>query len=936
MTRWFGRAWPWTAAAILTWAVGCKAGGKAKTGGKGAGKGYHTMTSLFNGYYHADKLYKEGMANAEKNVKIPPSGFLPLIPTKDQVVKASQFDRAVEKCDVIIFRHKKGDYVDDCYFLKGKCAFQKGEYFDAVVNFNYIGVKYPDSPLILQVKLWQAKCAYAQDNAFRAKRLLEEALREDAAARAKGKTKVSVETAPVKKAKGKKSKKSAKSRTRKVKPPRLPGAAKADVAELYCTLAIGDGDYRGALKTLHENKRSVKRQKKRLARWEFLTAQLYEHLAGVEKNPILADSAAIHYRRVINLNTNNDLTFRAKLNLAQIYIDHSPEGTDLETVLKPLYKLLKDPKFEDYYDQIYYRLALLEQKNKQTDKALGYYRKSAAVSTNNTAQKALSYYKAGHIYFYHKHDLDSALAYYDSSAAIAPKSMPEYEDVVSMSDVLKRFDQYRKTIKTQDSLLKLSKLSDEALRAEIDKIVEKEEKERIEKKKKQEAEQQQALSGMMRDQRMDQRNQALTASAAFYFDDPSQVERGKAIFQQNWGRRPNEDDWRRRNKQSKSKTASQDASEENLDELEGEELKKALEKKKERYFKNVPRTPEEIKAAEDKLREAMYELARLYSQRLNQPEKSIETYVKITQRFAGHPIVPEAYYGAYLVCEDVKHRDAKKYRDIILTQFPNSIYARLIRKEATRESTGDSFEELYHTLFDLYEKQDYKTALQFSDYLLEKHIAHPDIAKVFYLRGMCFGYGGQMDSLRSIFKYLTQNFPDDEVSKLAQKTLAYIDGTGVAQTPEQTASKNAKVENKSASNPNFSGFGPRKSGEPVVVVMLVAENLIKQKDLETTLTDMHQALFAGQSLRASVFIYHDPQKGNHHLAYVNQFAGAKAADEYLKTAQNWEGLKGLFNKFEDEAFFMAASNFRTAFSQKRMHHYVEYYKANKQRMLNEE
>jgi tetratricopeptide (TPR) repeat protein len=703
---------------------------------------------------------------------------------------------------------------------------------------------------------------------------------------------------------------------------------------LYCTLALADEDYYGALRVLKDNKKIVKRQKNRLTRWEFLIAQLYEHIAGMDKNRNLADTAVVHYRRVINLNTNNDLTFRAKLNIAQLFIDHSPEGTDLETVLKPLYKLLKDAKFEDYYDQIYYRLALIEQKNKQTDKALGYFRKSAAVSTNNVAQKALSYYKAGHIYFYQKQNLDSALAYYDSSAAIALKSMPEYEAIVSMSDVLKRFDEHRKTIKTQDSLLKLSKLSDEALRAEIDKIVEKEEKERMDKKRKEEQAQQQALSGMMRDQRMDQRNQALTTSAAFYFDDPSQVERGKAIFVQNWGRRPNEDDWRRKNKQSKAKQPGEGA-EVNLDELEGEELKKALAKKKERYFNNVPRTPEEVKAAEDKLRTAMYELARLYSQRLNQPDKSIETYVKITQRFPGHPIVPEAYYGAYLVCEDIKHRDAKKYKDIILTQYPNTLYARLIRKEATDEATGDSFDELYHTLYDLYDKKDYKTVLNFSQYLLEKHINHPDVAKAFYLRGMSFGFEGQMDSLRSIFRYLVQNMPDHEVTQLAKKTLAYVDGTG-AQMPDQTHLKENKIESKTPSNPNLSGFGPRKANEPIVVVMLVPENMIKQKDLEATLADMHQNRFAGQNVRASVFMYYDPQKGNFHLAYINQFPNSKAADDYLKAAKDWEGLKGLFDKYEDQAIFMAASNFRTAFSQKRMHHYLEYYKANKARMLSEE
>ncbi len=918
---------------IILSATACKPGQKAK-GGKKGGKGYHSMVSLFNGYYHAEKLYKEGMANAEKNVKIPPSGFLPLIPTKDQIVKASQFDRAVEKCDVIIFRHKKGSYVDDCYYLKGRCAFQRGEYFDAVVNFNYVTVKYPDTPLALQIKLWQAKCAYAQDNPYRAKRLLEEVLKEDAAARAKSKQKVSVEKTPVpKKKKGKKAK--GKTKVKKVKPPRLPKRMKADVAELYCTLALQDEDYRGALKVLSENKKLVKRQKKRLTRWEFLMGQIYEHIANLDKVRALADTAVVHYHRVINLNTNNDLTFRAKLNLAQLFIDHSPEGTDLETVLKPLYKLLKDAKFEDYFDQIYYRLALIEQKNKQTDRALGYYRKSAAVSTNNVSQKALSYYKAGHIYFYNKQNLDSALAYYDSSAAIALKSMPEYEAIVSMSDVLKQFDEHRKTIKRQDSLLKLSKLSDEALRAEIDKIVEKEEKERLEKKKKEEQAQQQALSGMMRDRQMDQRNQALTSSSAFYFDDPSQVERGKAIFQQNWGRRPNEDDWRRKNKQSKAKAAGELA-EENLDELEGEELKKALEKKKERYFKNVPRTPEDVKLSEDKLRNAMYELARLYSQRLNQPDKSIETYIKITQRFPGHAIVPEAYYGAYLVCEDVKHRDAKKYKDIILTQYPNTLYARLIRKEATNEATGDSFEEVYHTLYDLYDKKDYNTAIQFSNYVLEKHAGHPDVAKAYYLRGMSFGFTQQMDSLRSIFKYLVQFYPDDEVTKLAQKTLAYIDGGGAPKTTDPSNLKETKIESKTGSNPNFNGFGPRKANEPIVVVMLVPENMIKQKDLETTLADMHQALFAGQTIRASAFMYYDPQKGNYHLAYINQFPNSKAADEYLKTAQNWEGLKGLFNKYEDEAMFMAASNFRTAFSQKRMHHYLEYYKANKARMLAEE
>lgn len=863
---------------------------------------YHSTVSLFNGFYHANEKYKEGVVSQEKAFKTPEVGLMPLIDDGSSGKNAvPQFDEAIEKCDVIIFRHKNGKWVDNSYYLKGKAEYQKGHYTEAIVNFEYIIGEYKGKcDFIPQTYIWLAKTYFAQKSFYRADEIINQLKKEYGAL---------IE-----------------------KDPKL----KVELAEISATLAIKNEKYKEAHLILEENLPYVKKKKRRV-KWQYLLAQLYD-LSGNFKQSFE------YFNKTIEANVDNETNFRAKLCIARLYVKYQPEDpSSTEAVSKMLRDLLKDVKYEDFHDQIYYQYALVEYKNNNLDGCLKNLKLAIAKNKGNNEQKALAYFKAGEIYFYKKQNFDSALAYFDSAAVLIEASHPDYDKISSISKTLKKYDEYRKTIHLQDSLLVLASLTPDAMKKKVEGYVEWEEKRKKADKERQEREEKaRAMAGVtgLDPSLMDPNNPNAIKNTGngsdFYFDNQALVIQGKAQFQSLWGQRPNEDNWRRRNKMAQQTAdTSADAAPDPDDKVA---YKKYLEDKKTKYLANIPQTEEDKAAAKEKLIGAMFNLAQTYSQKLSMPDSAVKWYLTITRRFPESDYTPKSYYAVYTLYNGLKSPQEKKYKEIILDQFPTSIYAKLIRKEkiAPTEKDAQNFREAYNTAYGLFQAGDYETVLTFSNFVLENHLENPEIAKVYYLRGLCYGYLQQMDSLRTNFKFLKKNFPTADVTPVAAATLKFLDKD---ETPEPPPVKPGGPQAGGA-NPNADAapgemkFDPRQGREPIIGILLVKKDLIKSNDLNVLLAKMHERLFKNDNLKSNIFLY-QPTGGEYHLAYISTFNEATLADTYLKACKEDKEIAKLLPDFDNQAFFITNQNFRNAFSKKKFEAYAKYFKAHKAEMLSQ-
>lgn len=855
---------------------------------------YHSFVSYFNGYYHANLNYEKGVAKIEEQSTLPSDGFIPLMTLGEAQAAQSAyiyFDTAIVKNDVIIYKHPNGNWVDDCRFLTGRCHFYKGNYSLAIQNFKYVLFAFEESDLIPEVKLWLAKTYFVNGNEIRAQETLAD-LPQDI---------------------------------------EIDRRTQVDIAEMRTTLLMRKDKYSEALAVLQENFEKV-RKRDRKAKWHHLMGQLYAEL-GENKR------AFEHFEKCARLNTSNELVFLSRLRSAGLFAEGAdPSPEELQRVKKTLNDLLEDAKYVDYQDQIYYKFAELERGQGNYDKALEYLQKSLDVGGANTRQKVMGYYATGEIYFYQKQNFTQAQAYFDSAATMATQEMPEYEEIQTFSKTLRKYVDYRNTIHLQDSLLLLAELSPEEQRKRAEKMIEEEEAAR---KRAEEARQREMAAMNNRTQFMPRNNDPFSqgGGGGFYFDDQSRIARGKAEFRRIWGNRPNEDHWRRKNKQVFARNQDQNNGASEVDSAETKE------EKIDRYVSNIPASTEEKDSANAEIQKAYFGLGQIYANKFELPDSAVVYYQMLLRRYPASPLALKSKYAIYTLEKDRTPVLAGKYKKDILENHPNSLYARLIRKEdvsGMMAGNQEDFQSGYNTLRDLYDNGDCETVVNFSTFLIQEYSTHPEVRRMHFIRGLCFGKMGQEDSLRKIFSYLISAFPDTDVSNRAQRTLAYLDnpqgnseatdqpGTTPEALPQDEGSEEDLTEEEKKA---FKGFErTQRSNEPIFAVIFVPRNRIKSNELNARVSDFHRQYYQNENLRSSVFVY-KTDSTEFHMVYISQFPDYPSAFSYVKVAREHNKFKAVVSSPQDDILFISPANFRIAFSQRRFHHYRTFFKRYREEML---
>lgn len=861
---------------------------------------YHNTTSFFNYYYNANKLYNEKLDELDKTYKFPNAGFIEIYHIgKEEEMKAhyEAFDKIIKKNEVMIYKHPNARCVDNGRHLEGQSFVYKGQNARAVKEFEEILAKYAGSRITPDVQLWLAKTYYYMDNKEMTKNLLAENL---------------------------------------VERPDRPFRKrfKGELAIFRSQLSIDEKAYEAAAYQLETNLKFVKGRNKR-AKVHYLLGQLYTEIGNL---PLALE----HFAKTEKMSNDYSVAFKAKMQKAKTLIA-MPTETQYADVYGYLYKLEKDEKNLDYLDQIYYELGQLETKQNNNSAALGYYKKSVDASTDNKLQKALSFYKLGQIYFYQKKNYDKAVAYFDSAALAIEPTAPEYKEIKLVQSSLKEYVEYKKTIALQDSMLWLASLSKEKLEEEIDKKIAYEKKKREEEEERLKEEELNQSAGLLN-------NNQPGAAATWAFDDPAKLAEGRLQFKQIWGERKNEDNWRRNNKEVVISTPEPIVDEAPKTPEDSAEMKALGERYK--YYKGIPFEPEEQQAALDKIETAYYKLGGIYDQKLSQPDSALAMFSILLDRFPKTQYLLPANYSMYLIYKGRGNQAYLRPKNLILTDYPKSIYAMLINgasQEEIAEQTKD-FEFAYGGLFKAYRGHEYESALGFSDYLVAQYKDHNDVKmdQVYYIRALCYGYLGQRDSLKNCLTYVVTTFPKSPVQPPAQRILDALNKQSAAEKVEDVLPKNnpttpkdgeptvnanpkdantpvvATPKNLKADDPRFKTFNKDpKPTMPFYVMFFLDKNSIADTAGKKALENFNKEKFKDK--KAFNFAYENSKKEKSIIYYVTRFNNEFEAVEYI-----WQLTEaGIVEKFQqnpmDKVLWITQENFTNGFSKKEMENYILFY-----------
>ncbi len=711
-----------------------------------ATRSFHQTKVKYNILHNGNLAYEEGLKAIRDANTDDYSQILYLYPVsnhKAAEASTSQMDKTIEKCRKCIKLHsikakpkrdpKKANDPKYKLWLQseefnanmslawirlGEAEFHKGDFLGAVSTFNYIINHYSnDADMIAQCQLWIARSYAEMGWQYEAEDML---------------NRVNIDALTKKHA-------------------RLYSAVKADVL-------LHGKEYHSAIPFV---KIAIPYEKRKIyrPRFSYVLGQLYE----LENNREEAISA---YKYVVRLAPPTEMEFNARLRIAELGGKNS---------IRQLRTMTKQSKFKDHLDQIYGAMGNIYLAQHDTAAALEMYDKAISEATQAGPSKAAVLVRAGDIY-YEQRAYAQAQPCYREAVTILTAENPDYARIQKRSEVLDELVVAYNQAQLQDSLQRLSHMTEEEQRAIAEKIV----ADLIEAEKADSAKQAQEARDIARggDRRPKSVNTAnmLGGGGAqkgeWYFYNQQLIKQGQQEWRRRWGNRPLEDNWRR---QSKQVVASQpeETGEGNADSLAlaGDSTVMTTpqletdQHKPEYYLQQIPRTPQDFAASDSLWREALVALYYIYRDKVEDEALTEETLRELERRFAPHASI------------DAIHEDEQ----LRALRHDEAYIAKMRRMLAEQDS-------LYASTYTAYTKGEYAQVKANKQYAEREFPQSKLMPRFLFLNAVSVARTEGQKAFMAELQDLVDRYPSTELGAMAKDMLAMMGQGMESQTGGNTGS----------------------------------------------------------------------------------------------------------------------------------------------------
>ncbi len=849
-------------------------------------RSFHGMTAHYNGYFNANELLRTSMNTFRASVGEDFYELIPveLVPNDEEVIGMyPAIDTAIVKCTKVITDHsmpsndkpskKKYEHnrwIDENWTTIGIASYYRRDYEGAMKSFEFVKKFYKNDPSLYVGELWMAKIDITRGDLTEAKfklNNLDKSIQEEKE-RKENKSKKS------------KSKRKKKKKKKKDEIAKFPKKILFDFEKTKARLAILNKDYPEAIKYL-ENSLQYGKTSAEKTRVHFILGQLYEN-EGQKEN------AVKHYSKVLKGNAPFQMSFNARLKKAFL-------GNDGKTE-KHLKKMLRDAKNAEYKDQIYYALAQIEFSKGDENKGIEYLHNCAFYSVNNSRQKGMAYEDLGDLSFSKRHYVP-AQKYYDSCAQVINDDYPNAEAIRNKANDLASLVVAVETVNYEDSV-QLIALMDENSRDKYLKSVIKQIKDDEQRRKERDAERLREL----------QQNENLFASTGtgskWYWNNPKTKAEGFDEFKKMWGERVDEDNWRRSEKTiAAADIVNEDISVEDLD-----TIIEVIDTLTVEYMTSkLPISDSALALSNQRLLEAHYNAGIIYKEQLDE-DKIAETEFKavLDKDIEDEHNLLSAFQLVKLY-EKSNPVEAKKYKDYILNNYPNSDYANYLRdpnyfvKKKERDALA---EQAYVKVLDRYNRGLYYPVISKANSVIENEKDNVFRAKFMLLKALATGQLKEnKDLLIPILTQVLDEYPGTEEALKAQEMLNIIDKGYSKNIAADFGSKYPFIYNERAKYKVIIFLEPKQKS-----------NLSKSR-----IIDFHREYFSRSKLKVSSKIYGKDQS----VVIVSDFEKESDASDYIRVYKKTR--KYLLNLQNNKIFMISKDNLKILFQKQNRILYEEYY-----------
>jgi tetratricopeptide (TPR) repeat protein len=464
--------------------------------------------------------------------------------------------------------------------------------------------------------------------------------------------------------------------------------------------------------------------------------------------------------------------------LNRIRVEEDQSGNKMSRI-EHLRRLLKDDKNKEFIDQIYYQVGEQYFAQNNLDDAIKNYKLSIRSSAKNANQKGMSYLRIADIDFKNKADYASAKRYYDSTLVNLSPNYPGYQTIRKKSDNLQLLVDRLQIISREDTLQMLALLNEKDRAAKITQIV-----------NRTLLQQQNAIAAANtagNNQPIVQSG-GVSSTSSFYFYNTTAMSQGYADFKRIWGNRPLSDNWRRSSQatdngttvnpavtnvvQQVNQTAAPNPS------LLPTPTNPAAAKMQQDLIGNLPLTAAQLTQSNNKVYNAYLDIANFYKDILDDPKEATTIFELLLKRFPNSINKPTLYYNLYRLYSDTDPKRSDSYKDLILKNYPESDFAKVILDPNYNQKLNDKnaeFTAFYARLFDLVAHRKYAEAATRSDELIAQFPGNNFLAQVYYLRLIALGHQQKLDPFKLELQEILDKFPDDRlIVPLVKQHLSFI------------------------------------------------------------------------------------------------------------------------------------------------------------------
>ncbi|HLV23695.1 MAG TPA: tetratricopeptide repeat protein [Moheibacter sp.] len=757
-------------------------------------RSFHSTTAWFNTLFNAEEAMDQKIEELEISYQDNYSEILPVDPrpqieeadlfaetieqagnfrpgSNKQELAATGFDlvekkalKAIENHSMLIQGRERNKMMTRAYLILGKARYNKGKGFEALEALNYLKAKLPyHKKYTPEADLYIALANIQTGNTFEGERILEMLNKDDG----------------------------------------YKKRLKEKFNKYYAENLIRNEKYEEAIELLDEAIENSK-NKKRKARYYYIEGQLYS-LMGMQTE------AGESFTRVYNLKPGFEMEVKSQLAIANNF---NPETNSYSSYKNHLLDISKKGNYVSRKNEFYYAIGDMALKANNIEEARKYLKQSFEGQASDPYIRGKAYETYANLEF-NEGNYVHASAYYDSALAVIPYDK-DIARITERNVSLKKLMEKYYLVKRNDSILNLAHMSKEDQKKFFNDYIA---KLKLEDAKRQKETEQEMVTFQTQTNLGGFNTTFGDGGNTFYFYNVSQKGAGQTEFKRIWGNVRLADNWR-------SSTAGNLSLEEQEAEMLGQvDTQNPRRYELEYYIEQIPTKLAELNKLKIERDTTELSLGIGYFDLFNDARNATTTLEHLVSTPPKEEsTTAQAYYQLYRINNKVENTaKSNEYKNFILTNYPNSIYAEYILNPEFDFITPTTKEALafYEETYNLFKEDKFEEVKSRTAQAIETYPTEIIIAKFALLNALAIGATEGRENFKSALELVTVAYQNTEEAKKAQEILDLLNGKNnvatKAETDEQKKQEDAerkKEEEKIKEQKSNSGSGQAPNVRP--------------------------------------------------------------------------------------------------------------------------